>query len=95
MNIGFQMLGKVKYWSCTVGTMILFIFAPGILLLGFLAGQLGDVKLWNGSGTIFILLLVTSAICLFISWLIPEPPQVIEYTTPGNAWDDEVTVPLV
>ena len=95
MNIGYQMLGKVKYWSCAVGTLILFIFAPGILLLGFLVGQMGDVKFWNGSGTIFVLLLVTSTICLFISWLIPEPPPVIENTAPSNAWDDEVTVPLV
>lgn len=95
MNIGFQMLGRVKYWSCTVGTLILFIFAPGILLLGFLAGQLGDVKFWNGSGTIFILLLVTSVICLFIGWVIPESPQVVENTAPSNSWDDEVTVPLV
>lgn len=77
------------------GTLILFIFAPGILLLGFLVGQLGDVKFWNGSGTIFVLLLVISAICLFISWLIPEPPAVVGNTTPSNAWDDEVTVPLV
>lgn len=95
MNIGYQMLGKVKSWSCLAGTLILFIFAPGILLLGFLAGQLGDVTFWNGSGTIFVLLLVTSTICLFISWLIPEPPPVIENTAPSNAWDDEVTVPLV
>ena len=54
MNIGYQMLGKVKHWSCMAGTLILFIFAPGILLLGFLVGQLGDVKFWNGSGTIFV-----------------------------------------
>lgn len=95
MNIGYQMLGKVKSWSCLTGTLILFIFAPGILLLGFLAGQLGDVTFWNGSGTIFILLLVTSAICLFVAWVIPEPPPVAENTAPGNTWDDEVTVPLI
>ena len=90
-----QMLGEVKRWACMVGASLMLIIAPGIMFLGFIVGQLGDVKFWNGSGTIFILLLIISAICLFIGWVIPESPQVVENTAPSNSWDDEVTVPLV